>query len=80
MGDAFKKEKKSIEQRLLDEKRNIYFDTYLAETERSMREKGKIKVYDDTISDILETSGSPIPGGPAGVPRRTRRGPNSTGQ
>lgn len=78
MGDAFKKEKNSIEQRLLEDKRNIYFQTYLAETERLMKDKGKIKVYDDTIGQVLE-SGAPSPSGapPAGgtSPRRTRKAP-----
>src|SRR5262249_13957565 len=51
MGDAFQKEKKSIEQRLLDDKKNIYFQTYLAETERQMKASGQIKIFDDTIQD-----------------------------
>jgi len=76
MGEAFQKERKSIEQRLLDDKRNIYFQTYLAETERRMKDSGKIKIYDDTIQDVLETGGGPA-GAPAGAPGRprTRRGP-----
>jgi len=73
MGDAFKKERRAIEQRLLDARREIYFQTYLSETERIMKQSGKIKVYDEVISNMIE-SGAPSP---SGMPQRkpTRRGP-----
>jgi peptidyl-prolyl cis-trans isomerase D len=82
MGDAFKKEKSSIEQRLLDDRRNVYFQTYLSETQRLMSEAGKIKVYDDVITEVLEAGGPPkdAGGAPTSVPRRTRRPPAPSGR
>jgi peptidyl-prolyl cis-trans isomerase D len=82
MGEPFQKEKASIEQRMLDEKRNTFFSTYLAMTQKQMKEDGKIKVYDDTIEAAM---GSPAANAPLGQPgqprmpaptRRTRTGPN----
>jgi peptidyl-prolyl cis-trans isomerase D len=85
MGDAFQKEKKSIEQRLLDEKRNTFFSTYLSMTQKQMKSDGKIKIYDDVIASVMEPSADdqpgagsqmPFPGAP-GAPSRTapRRSP-----
>jgi peptidyl-prolyl cis-trans isomerase D len=73
MGDAFQKQKASIEQRLLDEKRNILFQTYLAETQKQLKDMGKIKIYDDAIDQILRASG-PVPANLPNPTRRTRRG------
>ncbi|HEX8089623.1 MAG TPA: peptidyl-prolyl cis-trans isomerase, partial [Blastocatellia bacterium] len=64
MGEAFQKEKKSIEQRLLDEKRNTYFSTFLTMTQKQMKSDGKIKVYDDVIASAMETGEDDQPGGP----------------
>jgi len=80
MGDAFEKQKKSIEQRLLDDKKTVLFQTYLAETERLLKESGRIKIYDDTISDVLEASAPPSPSGLPQRPRPTRRAPTKGGQ
>jgi peptidyl-prolyl cis-trans isomerase D len=82
MGEPFQKERKSIEQRLLDEKRNTFFATYLALTEKQLKDAGKIKVYDDAIAVAVQSSGAapagagqtqmPAPGGRA--PRRRPQG------
>ena len=66
MGEKFQQERKSIEQRLLDEKRNAFFSTYLAMTEKQLKDEGKIKVYDDLIASVIQSS-SPLP--PTGQPR-----------
>lgn len=82
MGEAFQKERKSIEQRMLEEKRNTFFSTYLATTQKQLKDEGKIKIYDDVIEAAIDTSG-PLPetGQPrmpsptGGRPRRTQQGP-----
>jgi len=82
MGEAFQKERKSIEQRMLDERRNIVFSTYLATTQKQLKEEGKIKIYDDVIDSSVEAGGPlpetgvpqmPTPSGSR--PRRTQQGP-----
>ncbi|HWO01879.1 MAG TPA: SurA N-terminal domain-containing protein [Blastocatellia bacterium] len=85
MGDPFKSQRASIEQRLLDEKRNVYFSTYLETTQKQMKDAGKIKVYDDVIASAIgEPSTSPggqpqMPGFPTGAgPGRPRRTPRTT--
>ena len=82
MGEPFQKERASIEQRLLDEKRNTFFSTYLAMTQKQMTDEGKIKLYDDAIATALETGGAPsqtgqpqLPSRSGGSPRRTPQGP-----
>jgi peptidyl-prolyl cis-trans isomerase D len=85
MGEAFQKEKKSLEQRLLDEKRNVVFTTYLAELQQKLKADGKIKIYQDRIDDAMEalqsqqgnTPDLPTPGG---LPQRTRRPQRAPGQ
>jgi peptidyl-prolyl cis-trans isomerase D len=82
MGEPFQKERKSIEQRLLDEKRNTFFGTYLALTQKQLKDEGKIKVYDDAIAVAVQSPGGapaagrqpqfPTSGGRA--PRRTPKG------
>jgi peptidyl-prolyl cis-trans isomerase D len=78
MGEAFQKEKKSIEQRLLDEKRNIYFTTYLAELQQKLKTEGHIKIYQDRIDSAMEAlatqPGASQPEIP-GMPQRQRRAP-----
>lgn len=85
MGDPFKKERSSIEQRLLDEKRNTFFSTYLSMTQKELTASGKIKIYEDAVAAAIESSGTPAqPGQPAmptpngSSPRRTRQGPRTT--
>jgi peptidyl-prolyl cis-trans isomerase D len=85
MGEAFQKEKKSLEQRLLDEKRNVVFTTYLAELQQKLKADGKIKVYQNRIDDAMEalqtqqgnTPDLPTPGG---LPQRSRRPQRAPGQ
>lgn len=81
MGEPFKKERRSIEQRLLDEERNRVFSTYIAMTQKQMKDDGKIKVYNDAIAVAVNSAGAqPAPGG-SGAPtpprprRRTPQGP-----
>lgn len=79
MGDAFQKDRKSIEQRLLDERRNVYFATYLAQTQKQLNESGKIKIYEDAIVAAINSgtaaSGSSQPRMPSPTPARPRRTP-----
>jgi peptidyl-prolyl cis-trans isomerase D len=83
MGDKYKTESKSIEQRLMDEKRNTYFTTYLDTTMKQMKSDGKIRIYQDRIDSAMEAtaaSRAPQPGGMPGMPskprqRRTPSGP-----
>jgi peptidyl-prolyl cis-trans isomerase D len=84
MGDAFQKARKSIEQRLLDERRNVYFSTYLAMTQKQLTDAGKIKIYEDVIAAAVDsgtsaTSPSPQPGMPTQSPTRPRRSPTGPG-
>jgi peptidyl-prolyl cis-trans isomerase D len=81
MGEPFQKERASIEQRLLDEKRNTFFSTYLAMTQKQMTDEGKIKLYDDAIATALESGGAlpqtgqpQMPSRSGGSPRRTPQG------
>ena len=84
MGEPFQKERKSIEQRLLDEHRNVYFSTYLAMTQKQLNESGKIKIYEDAIVAAIDSgtaasgqSSQPRPssGQTPGRPKRTPMGP-----
>lgn len=85
MGEPFQKERASTEQRLLDEKRNTFFSTYLAMTQKQLQAEGKIKVYDEAVAAAIE-SGGPLPqtGQPqmpsrtGGTPRRTPQGSQGT--
>jgi peptidyl-prolyl cis-trans isomerase D len=82
MGEPFQKERKSIEQRLLDEKRSTFFGTYLALIEKQLKDEGKIKVYDEAIAVAVQSPGgapaaasqrqNPASGGRS--PRRTPKG------
>jgi hypothetical protein len=82
MGDAFQKEKKSIEQRLLDEKRTTYYSTYMGQLQKQMKDKGKIKIYQDRIDSAMEAAaqGEVEPQIPGGLPPPTRSGPRRTPQ
>jgi peptidyl-prolyl cis-trans isomerase D len=79
MGEPFQKERKSIEQRLLDEKRNTFFSTYLAVTQKQLNEQGKIKIYEDAIVAAIDSgtsaSGQSQPRTPTPAPGRPRRSP-----
>ncbi|MFY9608793.1 MAG: SurA N-terminal domain-containing protein [Blastocatellia bacterium] len=87
MGDPFKTQRASIEQRLLDEKRNMYFTTFLDTTQKQMKAAGEIKIYDDVIASAVGEPSSPLgqppmpgmPGFPAGSrPGQQRRTPRTT--
>ncbi|MFL6215956.1 MAG: SurA N-terminal domain-containing protein [Blastocatellia bacterium] len=84
MSEAFQKEKKSLEQRLLDEKRNIVFTTYLAELQQKLKAEGKIKIYQNRIDDAMEALASQPGNTPdlptPGLPQRTRRPQRGAGQ
>lgn len=79
MGEPFQKERKSIEQRLLDEKRNTFFSTYLAMTQKQLNEQGKIKIYEDSIVAAIDSgtaaSGQSPSRPPTPTPGRPRRSP-----
>jgi peptidyl-prolyl cis-trans isomerase D len=83
MGEAFQKEKKSLEQRMLDEKRNVVFSTYLAQLQQQMKADGKIKIYQNRIDDAMEALASQpgaaqqpdIPAAPARPRRMPSRPP-----
>ena len=73
MGEAFQKERKSIEQRLLDEKRTRFFSTYLSMTQKQMTDEGKIKIYSNEIDAAVQAiAGRPASGGAPGAPGAPR--------
>ena len=86
MGEAFQKEKKSIEQRLLDEKRNTYYATYMSQLQKQMKDDGKIKIYQDRIESAIQASASAqpgledLPGMPGGQQPPPRSGPRRAPQ
>ncbi|HST20627.1 MAG TPA: SurA N-terminal domain-containing protein [Blastocatellia bacterium] len=87
MGETFQKEKKSIEQRLLDEKRNTYYATYMSQLQKQMKDDGKIKIYQDRIDSAIQAAASTqpgleeLPGMPgAGQQPPVRSGPRRTPQ
>jgi peptidyl-prolyl cis-trans isomerase D len=86
MGEAFQKERKSIEERLLDSKRSGLFQAYLAETQKQLKSQNKIKVFQEVIESALTNSavgqgGPQQPGGmPAGAGRNRPRRRTPTGQ
>lgn len=80
MGEPFQKERASIEQRLLDEKRNTFFSTYLSMTQKQMEADGKIKIYQDAIATALESEIPITPPGQPQMPTRTGSGPRRTPQ
>jgi peptidyl-prolyl cis-trans isomerase D len=82
MGEPFQKERKSIEERLRDERRSTFFSTYLAMTQKQLNDEGKIKIYDDAIVAAIDAGSAasgqsqPRPSAPApGRPRRIPQAP-----
>jgi peptidyl-prolyl cis-trans isomerase D len=67
MGEQFQKERQSIEDRLLDSKRNTLFSAYMAQTQERLKQEGEIKIYEDLINSTL-ASGTPAPGAAPGQP------------
>jgi len=80
MGEPYQKERASIEQRLLDEKRNTFFSTYLAMTQKRLQAEGKIKIYEEEIAAAIETSGPAPQTGLPQMPARTGAGPRRSPQ
>jgi peptidyl-prolyl cis-trans isomerase D len=81
MGEPFQKERASIEARLLDERRNAFFSTYLAMTQKQLQAEGKIKIYDEAIATAVDMGGAipqtglpQMPGRTGTAPRRTPQG------
>jgi len=68
MGAPFEKDRKSIEDQLLQAKREMLFSTFLATTEKRLKDEGKIKVYDKVIASALSSSESAAPKMPGGLP------------
>ncbi len=83
MGEPFQKEKKSIQERLLDTKRNTLFTSYLAAVQKQLKDEGDIVIYDDVIKSALGTSAAPgglppqMPGGGGVMPPAPRNNPRS---
>ena len=80
MGDPFQKERLSIEQRLLEEKRNTFFSTYLSMSQKELTAAGKIKIYDDAIATAMESGGTLPQSGQPAMPASTGGGPRRTPQ
>jgi peptidyl-prolyl cis-trans isomerase D len=80
MGEPFQKERASIEQRLMDEKRNTFFTTYLAMTQKRLQAEGKIKIYEDEIAAGIDVGGPAPQTGLPQLPARTGAGPRRTPQ
>ena len=85
MGEAFQKEKKGIEEKLLQERRDNLFTTHLAASQKQLKDAGKIDIRQAVIDTLIAGSptspGAGTPGGepnPLGVPPRT--GPRRTPQ
>jgi peptidyl-prolyl cis-trans isomerase D len=73
MAAGFEKDRKSIEDRLLQAKREMLFSSFLESTEKRLKDEGKIKIYDKVIEAALASeAGAPqVPGMPQ-VPGRQR--------
>jgi peptidyl-prolyl cis-trans isomerase D len=79
MGEAFQKQRKSIEDRLLSSKKDMIFSTFMTATEKRLKDEGKIKVYQSVIDEAMRNAaesapqvpGMPMPGGAR--PRQQRR-------
>jgi peptidyl-prolyl cis-trans isomerase D len=83
MGEPFQKEKKSIQERLLDTRRNTLFTSYMAAVQKRLKDEGDIVIYNDVISSALGTSTAPgsiptpRPGGGGVMPAAPRNNPRS---
>jgi peptidyl-prolyl cis-trans isomerase D len=73
MGQPFQTERRSIEQRLLDEKRTRFFSTYLSMTQKQLTDEGKIQVYSNEIAAATQLgAGQSAPGGAPATPGPSR--------
>jgi peptidyl-prolyl cis-trans isomerase D len=88
MGEAFQKERKSIEERLQQGRRESFFSAQIAAIQKKLKSEGRITIYQDVIDgamDVMPTTGMaqpPMPGGTGfpsgpGNQQRGRRGPRA---
>lgn len=78
MGEPFQKERKAVEERLLEEKRNALFSSFMVTTQKRLNDEGKIRVYYETIEKVVG-GGEPVPlrpGAPLAPGGSRRRSPN----
>ena len=83
MGDAFQKQRKSIEDKLLNTKKDTIFSTFMSATEKRLKDEGKIKIYQSVIDEAMKADaelapqvpGMPMPGGGGSRPRPRRPSP-----
>jgi len=68
MGAQFEKDKKGIQDSLLQTKKDMLFSTFLETTEKRLKDEGKIKVYDKVIASALNSGESAAPKTPGGFP------------
>jgi peptidyl-prolyl cis-trans isomerase D len=77
MGEEFQKDQKSIRDRLLGDRKEILFSTFIADTQKRLKDEGKIEIFYDVIeaaigpAQPLQRPGAPLaPGrrGPVPVP------------
>lgn len=78
MGEAFQKERKSIEERLMTSRREAIFSAYVARVQARLKEEGKIKIFQDVIEGGLEVEGVTGPSAPLPSGGTTRRRPRRT--
>ncbi|HEU4390347.1 MAG TPA: SurA N-terminal domain-containing protein [Blastocatellia bacterium] len=71
MATDFKKDEKSIRDKLLSDQKEILFSTYLEEAQKRLKNEGKIKIYRDVINSAFG-SDSAIPPPTPGAPGRRR--------
>jgi parvulin-like peptidyl-prolyl isomerase len=55
----YNEQSKAIEQRLLDERRQLMFDSYMDGLKKKMKQDGKITIYKDTINQIFAKESAP---------------------
>ncbi|HKV38778.1 MAG TPA: peptidylprolyl isomerase [Blastocatellia bacterium] len=67
MGEPFQKQKKSIEDRLLQAKQETLFSTLLQSAEKRLKDQGKIKIYQSVVDAVFKTGEPATPGIP-GIP------------
>jgi peptidyl-prolyl cis-trans isomerase D len=85
MGEAFQKERKSIEERLLQSRRETFFSAFLANTQKRLKEEGRIKIQQEVINEAMRAGDTGVESGmPPGLPQmpprsggRTRRAPGT---
>ncbi|HEY6329930.1 MAG TPA: peptidyl-prolyl cis-trans isomerase [Blastocatellia bacterium] len=68
MGAGFEKDRKSIEDKLLNSKREMLFSAFLDSAEKRLKDEGKIVIYDKVIAQALNMPSTTPKGGPGGFP------------